>query len=98
MKEYSVRYAALESLPNFNEAFRFAKEFEGKVFVIEYGAQTWAETCVNYDKVDENRRKCGGFRWEGHLVGNTDRGCDESRPRCRAPERLSQRHRLKEAR
>jgi len=50
MKEYSVRYAALESLPNFNEAFRFAKEFEGKVFVIEYGAQTWAETCVNYDK------------------------------------------------
>ena len=37
MHEYKIRIAALESLPNFNEAFRFAKEFPGKVFIVEYG-------------------------------------------------------------
>jgi hypothetical protein len=42
MTEYNILYGALESLPNFNEAFQFAKEFEGRVFVIEYGNQAMA--------------------------------------------------------
>lgn len=36
MDEYGIRYASLEALPNFNEAFQFAKDFPGRVFVVEY--------------------------------------------------------------
>ena len=36
MDEFNVRYCALENEPNYNEAFRFAKDFPGRVFVVEY--------------------------------------------------------------
>lgn len=36
MKEYRVRYCAVEGLPNFNQAHAFAKEFDGRVFVVSY--------------------------------------------------------------
>ncbi|MFN8544483.1 MAG: phage terminase large subunit family protein [Candidatus Binatia bacterium] len=36
MHEYRVTICATEALPNFNEAFRFAKRFNGKVFVVDY--------------------------------------------------------------
>jgi len=36
MDEYGIRFASLEALPNFNEAFKFAKNFPGRVFVVEY--------------------------------------------------------------
>jgi hypothetical protein len=36
MDEYHVRVCAVEALPNFNEAHRFAKARDGKVFVIHY--------------------------------------------------------------
>jgi hypothetical protein len=54
MKEYSVRYAAIESLPNFNEAFRFAKEFEGKVFVIEYGGSNMGGELLRWRDRDKS--------------------------------------------
>lgn len=38
MEEYNIRFCALEALPNFNEAFKFAKleKLQGRVFVVEY--------------------------------------------------------------
>jgi hypothetical protein len=37
MREYAVRTAAVEGLPNFNEAHRFARAHDGRVFVVQYG-------------------------------------------------------------
>jgi hypothetical protein len=36
MRIYRVRYAVAESLPNYNEAQRFAKEHDGRVFLAHY--------------------------------------------------------------
>lgn len=36
MKDYRVTVCAVEALPNFNDAHRFAKEHDGKVFVVNY--------------------------------------------------------------
>ncbi len=36
MRQFRVRYAAIESLPNYNEAFGFAKAFPDRVFVVTY--------------------------------------------------------------
>jgi phage terminase large subunit GpA-like protein len=36
LDEYRVRVCAVEALPNFNEAHRFAKSRDGKVFVVHY--------------------------------------------------------------
>ena len=36
MREYRVRHAVVETLPNFNEAHRFAREFPGRVFLGSY--------------------------------------------------------------
>ena len=37
MREYRVQTAAVEGLPNFNEAHRFAREHDSRVFVVHYG-------------------------------------------------------------
>jgi len=39
MALYRIRYCAVENLPNFNEAHRFAKAFPGRVFVVHYQDQ-----------------------------------------------------------
>jgi len=55
MKEYRIRIAALEALPNYNEAFRFAKEFPGKVFIVEYGGSNMGGEMLRWrdkDKAD----------------------------------------------
>ncbi|MEO6026744.1 MAG: phage terminase large subunit family protein [Candidatus Binatia bacterium] len=39
MREFRVQIAVVESLPNFNEAHRFAREHEGKVFLASYHDQ-----------------------------------------------------------
>lgn len=39
MREYHVRSAVVESLPNFNEAQRFAMEYDGRVFLASYQDQ-----------------------------------------------------------
>ncbi len=36
MHEYRVRHAVVESLPNFNEAHRFARALDGRVFLASY--------------------------------------------------------------
>lgn len=36
MREYRVRHAVVESMPNFNEAHRFARAFDGRVFLAAY--------------------------------------------------------------
>ena len=36
MNEFSIRFCSLENEPNYNEAFRFAKAFPGRVFIVEY--------------------------------------------------------------
>jgi len=36
MEQFKIRFCALENEPNYNEAFRFAKAFPGRVFIIEY--------------------------------------------------------------
>ena len=38
IKEYRVQTASVEANPNFNEAHRFAKAHDGRVFVAHYGA------------------------------------------------------------
>jgi hypothetical protein len=36
MQEFRVRHAVVESMPNFNEAHRFAREYSGRVFLASY--------------------------------------------------------------
>ncbi|MEO6027097.1 MAG: phage terminase large subunit family protein [Candidatus Binatia bacterium] len=36
MRDYRVRYAVAESMPNFNEAHRFARAFDSRVFLASY--------------------------------------------------------------
>lgn len=36
MRNFRVRHAVVETLPNFNEAHRFAREFPGRVFLASY--------------------------------------------------------------
>jgi hypothetical protein len=36
LKEYNVRVCALEQLPNFDNAHRFAKDHDGRVFLVRY--------------------------------------------------------------
>lgn len=36
MKDYRVSVCAVEALPNYNEAHRFARDFDGKVFIVHY--------------------------------------------------------------
>ena len=48
MREYRVRYCAVEQAPNFNDAQKFAKAFDGKVFLINYAEHaneilTWGD-------------------------------------------------------
>lgn len=40
LREFSVTVAAVENAPNFNEAHRFAKAHDGRVFVISYATQS----------------------------------------------------------
>jgi hypothetical protein len=58
MHEYHVRTAAVENLPNFNEAHRFAQAFPGKVFIAHY--QPLADDLVRWgdrmrDSVSDRR-------------------------------------------
>ncbi len=36
MKLFDVRYCVVDALPNYNEAFRFAKKFRGRVWLADY--------------------------------------------------------------
>lgn len=38
MDEFNVVVAVVENLPNWNDAFRFAQDYKGRVFVCDYGA------------------------------------------------------------
>lgn len=44
MRRFKIKVCGVEALPNFNEAHRFAKEFAGKVFLVNY--QDLAEELV----------------------------------------------------
>ncbi len=54
MEEFNIEHAALENEPNYNEAFNFAKEFPGKVFIIEYGAAQLAGEMLRWMDKDKS--------------------------------------------
>lgn len=71
MHEFRVRVCAVEALPNFNEAHRFSREFDGRVFVVNYAELeqelvTWGDRPrdqVTVRKTDEEARA----RWSARV-------------------------------
>lgn len=66
MEQYRVRFCAVEALPNFNEAHRFAKAFHGKVFLVEYqdldqAVLRWAD---RFNEAEPDRKTDEEFKTE----------------------------------
>jgi hypothetical protein len=82
MRQYRVRICAVEALPNFNEAHRFARAFDGRVWVVNYAdlidqMVTWGDRPrdkVSIRKTDDEARgryvaTCDQYRMMSWALG-----------------------------